>query len=134
APIVFYPPPQASTTCGTITNIVCSPPSGSSFPVGPTIVTCTAYNSVGNSNSCTFTVNVGADTTPPVIDCACLNYVSHEALNVSGCQAVVPDLCNYLSFNCVSEDCCLGTCVQNPTPGTPVGPGSTPITWTIFDC
>lgn len=134
APIVFYPPPQASTTCGTITNVVCTPPSGSSFPLGPTIVTCTAYNSLGNSNSCTFTVNVGADTTPPVIDCACLNYVSHEALNVSGCQAVVPDLCNYLSFSCVKEDCCLGICVQNPSAGTPVGPGSTPITWTIFDC
>jgi len=134
APVVHYPAPQASTTCGTITNITCSPPSGSSFPVGPTIVTCTAYDSLGNSNSCTFTITVTADITPPTINCYCLEYSAHEALNVQGCHGVVPGLCNYLSFNCAYDDCCLANCAQNPPAGTPVGPGVTPITFVIYDC
>jgi len=134
APVVHYPPPQASTTCGTITNITCSPPSGSPFPVGPTVVTCAAYDSLGNSNSCTFTINVTPDTTPPVIDCMCLTHATEEALNVTGCHGVVPNLCNYLSFACVSDNCCVGNCSQNPPAGTQVGPGVTGITFTIFDC
>ena len=134
APVVFYPAPQAFTTCGTITNITCSPPSGSSFPLGPTIVTCAAYDSLGHSNSCTFTINVTPDTKPPVIDCQCLSHSAQEGLNVIGCHGVVPALCNYLSLACVTDNCCVGSCAQTPAAGTPVGPGVTPITFTIFDC
>src|SRR5262249_38763837 len=39
---------------------VCSPPSGSSFPVGATTVTCTATDAAGNSASCSFTITRGA--------------------------------------------------------------------------
>ncbi len=38
--------------------VVCSPPSGSVFPLGATTVTCTATNACGVASSCTFTVNV----------------------------------------------------------------------------
>ena len=38
--------------------ITCTPPSGSIFPVGTTIVTCTATDLVGNPGSGTFTVTV----------------------------------------------------------------------------
>ena len=37
--VVNYPAPTSTGTCGTIT---CTPPSGTSFPVGTTTVTCTA--------------------------------------------------------------------------------------------
>lgn len=43
----------------------CTPSSGSSFPVGPTLVTCTATDSSGNSVSKSFTVTVVANR-PPV--------------------------------------------------------------------
>ena len=134
APIVHYPPPQASTTCGTITNVTCIPPSGSTFPVGPTVVTCTAIDSLGNSNSCSFTITVTPDTTPPVIDCQCLTNSFHEQLNIIGCEGTVPTLCTYTLSQCYSDDCCIGNCSQTPPAGTVVGPGITPITFTITDC
>jgi len=45
----------ASNDCGAVTS-VCSPPSGSTFPVGTTTVTCTAIDASGNTAQCTFTV------------------------------------------------------------------------------
>ena len=43
-----------------IPSIVCSPPSGSRFPRGTTLVTCTVTDFSGNAASCEFTVTVGA--------------------------------------------------------------------------
>ncbi len=54
--VVNFPAPTASDVCGSIT-LVCVPPSGSSFPVGTTTVTCTATGAGGPSN-CSFTVTV----------------------------------------------------------------------------
>lgn len=51
--VVTYPAPTTTGTCGTVT---CSPPSGGSFPVGTTTVTCTAAGAA--PVSCPFTVNV----------------------------------------------------------------------------
>ena len=59
--IVSYPP--ATSSCGTV---VCSPASGSFFPVGTTTVTCTATDGSGNMASCSFTVTVN-DTEAPQI-------------------------------------------------------------------
>ncbi|PWU21560.1 MAG: hypothetical protein C5B50_01450 [Verrucomicrobia bacterium] len=67
---VFYPLPVTTNSCpGIITNVVCVPPSGSAFPVGTNTVTCTAYDNLGNSATCTFDIIVLPDTTPPVITC-----------------------------------------------------------------
>jgi hypothetical protein len=44
----------------------CDRPSGSFFPFGKTVVTCTATDKHGNRSADTFTVSVG-DTTPPVL-------------------------------------------------------------------
>ncbi len=52
--VVNYPPP---TTTGQNLTVTCAPPSGSTFPVGTTTVTCTASNGVA-SVSCSFTVTV----------------------------------------------------------------------------
>ena len=49
--------PTASDNCA-VTSVSCSPPSGSDFPVGETTVTCTATDSSGNQNYCTFTVTL----------------------------------------------------------------------------
>lgn len=47
----------ASDNCPGVT-IACVPPSGSTFPVGVTIVTCTATDASGNTATCSFTVTV----------------------------------------------------------------------------
>ncbi|MEW6130100.1 MAG: HYR domain-containing protein [Acidobacteriota bacterium] len=57
ATIVNYVTPVATDTCSPATT-VCSPPSGSMFAVGTTIVTCTATDASGNSASCSFSVTV----------------------------------------------------------------------------
>ena len=59
--VVNYP--AATSNCGTV---VCSPSSGSFFPVGSTTVTCTASDGSGNMASCSFTVTVN-DTEAPQI-------------------------------------------------------------------
>lgn len=46
----------ATDECGPAPVVVCNPPSGSGFPIGATIVTCTATDGVGNQTICTFTV------------------------------------------------------------------------------
>ncbi|HYQ86707.1 MAG TPA: HYR domain-containing protein [Bacteroidota bacterium] len=56
--LVNYPTPTATDNCGTISSIVCNPPSGTCFPVGKTTVTCTAYDGSGNKDSCKFHVTV----------------------------------------------------------------------------
>ena len=57
APVSFAV--SATDNCGVaFTN--CSPPSGSHFPIGASLVTCTAQDAAGNSSTCTFTVTVNA--------------------------------------------------------------------------
>jgi len=52
-------------------TVVCTPPSGSVFPIGSTTVICTASDSSGNSNETSFTVTINDDTqndiSPPAI-------------------------------------------------------------------
>lgn len=57
ATIVNFPPPTASDNCPGVT-VACVPPSGTSFPVGTTTVTCTATDASGNTATCSFSVAV----------------------------------------------------------------------------
>src|SRR5439155_5037437 len=59
--------PIADDNCG-VATVSSDPPSGSTFPVGPTAVTVTAVDTAGNSNTCSFTVTV-VDETPPTLNC-----------------------------------------------------------------
>lgn len=59
APVTF------NVTVEEASSYTCSPASGATFPLGDTLVTCTATNSVGTS-SASFTVTV-QDSTPPAI-------------------------------------------------------------------
>ncbi len=47
-------------------TVTCVPPSGSTFPLGVTTVTCSATDGAGNTGTNTFTITV-RDTTPPVL-------------------------------------------------------------------
>jgi hypothetical protein len=58
APVVItYPPPVVSDNCPGVT-FACVPPASSAFPPGVTMVTCTATDTSGNTNSCAFKVTV----------------------------------------------------------------------------
>ncbi|MEY2409114.1 MAG: hypothetical protein QOF48_1784 [Verrucomicrobiota bacterium] len=50
--------PTASGGCDAAPSLACNPPSGSTFPVGITTVTCIASDSCGQSASCTFNITV----------------------------------------------------------------------------
>ncbi|WP_345239290.1 HYR domain-containing protein [Pontibacillus salipaludis] len=54
---VNFPNPSISDNCpGVVAD--CIPASGSFFPVGSTVVTCTATDTSGNTSRCTFTIRV----------------------------------------------------------------------------
>lgn len=55
--VVNYAPPTVADNCPTVT-VSCSIPSGASFPLGSTTVTCTATDASGNTAACSFTVTV----------------------------------------------------------------------------
>jgi hypothetical protein len=59
--IVNYPPPTVTDDCGA--TYTCTPPPGSFFPLGSTTVTCVATDNAGQTDTCTFVVEV-IDTPP----------------------------------------------------------------------
>ncbi len=59
--VVSYPDPVATDNCSSV-SLVCVPPSGATFPIGPTTVTCTATDASGNQAVCSFTVTVTGGT------------------------------------------------------------------------
>jgi hypothetical protein len=63
APVTFSA--TAQDNCSTVTPL-CTPASGSTFPIGSTLDTCSGTDASGNTSTCTFNVQV-VDTTPPVI-------------------------------------------------------------------
>jgi uncharacterized delta-60 repeat protein len=55
--VVTFPAPTASDNCPGVTTS-CSPPSGASFPLGTSTVTCTARDAASHIATCSFTVTV----------------------------------------------------------------------------
>jgi 6-phosphogluconolactonase (cycloisomerase 2 family) len=56
--VVNYPAPLVMDNCQNNLQVVCSPASGTVFPVGATNVTCTATDGGGNQSQCSFKVTV----------------------------------------------------------------------------
>ncbi len=67
--VVHYPTPQVTDNVDANATVVCTPPSGSFFPLGSSVVTCTATDRCGNQRTCTFRVTVQADSQPPALQC-----------------------------------------------------------------
>lgn len=110
---VTYSAPSTSGNCGTVS---CTPPSGSTFQVGSTPVTCSSSEA-----SCTFTVTVVAPAAPTITTCATDKTLTADA----NCEATIPNL--------VSEVVATGCNVivsQSPAAGSIVGPGIYPVTIT----
>jgi hypothetical protein len=67
---------------GPIAVVTCNPPSGSTFPIGSTLVLCTASDSRGNEGPGLFYVNVAFDSVPPVLSLPA--NITAEATSASG--------------------------------------------------
>ena len=121
----------------------CNPPSGSTFPIGTTLVTCIASDSCGQSSNCTFHVTV---TGPPPITITCSSNITQAASGpgggtvfytssaFGGCSPPPFLNCNPPSgstfpigtttVNCQASDACGGNtnCSFTVTVTAPVGP------------
>lgn len=108
------------------TTIAYSPASGSTFPVGTTIVTATATDASGNTDSCTFNVIV-VDNEAPTISCPADITVNNDP---GVCGAIV----NYATP--VGSDNCPGSTTAQ-TAGLPSGAtypvGTTTNTFVVTD-
>jgi len=105
APIdVVYQPPTATDNCG-LDSVTCTPPSGSPFPLGTTVVTCCAVDKAGNTNCCSFKVTVRCPTdcirvicpSNIVTECAGPNgaFVKFEAYGTNFCTGgIFPVICS----------------------------------------
>lgn len=104
----------------------CTPPPRSAFPVGTTVVQCTAISSVGSgrweTNRCSFTVTV-RDTTPPLLTCP-------RNIILSSLQPWKV----YWNTPSATDNCDSGVTVSCSPPSGSVFPfGSTPVTCTATD-
>jgi hypothetical protein len=109
--------------------IVSTPPSGSTFPIGTTIVTNIATDASGNQTTCTFSLNVFAvtvnDTQPPVITCP-TNLV----------LAASPGQCSASNVTFVvtaTDNCVVTNLVSVPASGSTFPLGVTTVTNTATD-
>lgn len=117
----------ATDNCDTDITIAQSPPAGTSIGTGNTLVTITATDDAGNTDTCTVTVTV-VDTTPPVITCPPNpGPIAADA----NCQAVLPDLTVSTS---ATDNCDTNVAItQNPPAATTIGTGDTLVTLTATD-
>jgi HYR domain-containing protein len=119
---VNYPATTASDNCAVAS--VCSPPSGSTFAIGTTTVSCTATDASGKTASCAFTVTVN-DTQPPTITCPLNIAVSNTA---GQCNATV----NYAAPS-ASDNCGVPSVVCSPPSGSTFAVGTTTVNCTAID-
>ena len=122
-PIAFAP--TIADNCPGVIS-VCTPPSGSLFPLGPTTVTCSAIDASGNNSQCNFVVT-GQDTTPPAVTCL-TNFNAAEFPHDSGFAVV-----NFPAP--VVTDLCDGkfAAVCSPPAGSVFALGYTPVSCTAID-
>jgi len=121
--VVTFPDPTVTGGCPPVGAVSCAPPSGSTFPLGVTIVTCTVTDARPITASTTFTVTV-EDTVPPTITCPPNVTVNADAglCTASGVTLGLP----------VVVEACGVTSLINDAPGSfPVG--TTTVNWTVTD-
>jgi hypothetical protein len=124
--VVNYPNPLAADNCPGVT-FACVPPSGSTFPVGVTNVTCTATDGSAATASCSFTVTVN-DVEPPTITSLT---ASPNVLWPPNHKLVPVTISATASDNCDSSVSCLITSVSSNEPVTGPGFGNFAPDWII---
>lgn len=119
--------PTATDNCG-IKSTTCTPPSGSTFPIGTTTVSCSATDTSGNSSAtCTSSVTV-VDTTPPSI---ASTTASPNALWPPNHKMVAVRVGVSASDVCDPTPSCHITSVSSNEPENGLGDGDTSPDWQI---
>jgi hypothetical protein len=121
--VVTYAAPTVSDNCAGV-SVVCNPASGSTFPVGTTLVTCTATDAAGNTATSTFNVTV-TDSEKPTIGQNANLVVNNDA---GKCGAVVT-----YGLPTASDNCAIATVVNNPASGSVFPIGTTTVVSTATD-
>jgi len=98
--------------CSNCVTLVSDPPSGNNFALGTTTVTNTATDTLGNSNSCTFTVTVIQNTNPPVITYCPASII---ICTTNGCGSMPDATSQVQAKNATGGDAIIS---QNIAPGT----------------
>ncbi|MBK9760648.1 MAG: HYR domain-containing protein [Flavobacteriales bacterium] len=116
---------EASCTTPVLTSGAGTTASGSSFPVGTTIVSYQSTDAAGNSSNCNFNVVV-TDATPPTFGAtpSMLGYVPSNACTITAPNYPTP------------TDNCPGVIVQyvsGPNPGDALAPGSYQMKYRALD-
>jgi hypothetical protein len=129
AAVVNYPPPTLGDDCeGAIIN--CTPPSGSTFQKGTTIVNCTvgfpAFDTATTAaTGCSFTVTV-EDRQPPVLQCP--GDITTQIEPGQQSKAVV------YPFPTITDNCGIVTGIGcTPPSGSQFPPGTTTVTCSAAD-
>ena len=125
--VVNYGAVSATDNC-TAPAIVCSQPSGSTFPVGTTTVTCTATDAASNTATCSFTVTVN-DTQAPTITCP-----ANVTATANTMQGGVPGANATYPAPTVTDNCPgVVTTVCTPASGSFFPQGTTTVNCTATD-
>ncbi len=121
--IVTYTTPVATDTASPPVTVVCTPASGTLFPLGDTSVTCIATDARGNSATASFTVTV-SDTRAPVLTLPA--DIVAEAVGATGAS---------VSFAPTAMDVVDGSIapICSPVTGSLFALGTTTVTCTATD-
>jgi hypothetical protein len=123
--VVNYPAP---TTTGDCNAIVCSPASGSFFPVGTTTVTCSDTAARRGAATCSFTVTVN-DAQPPTISCP-----ANIVTPASTTMGTTPGANVAYAAPAVSDNCPgVGAPTCSPASGSFFAVGTRTVTCTVAD-
>jgi hypothetical protein len=116
--LVTYPAASAVDAVDGPLTATCAPPSGSTFPIGTTTLTCSATDTAGNTGTASFTVTVH-DTTAPVYGPA--PNVTVNATSPAGAVVAFPTPTATDAVGVVSNTCA-------PASGSTFPSGTTTVT------
>ena len=121
--VVTYTNPTATDAVAGVVAVNCTPASGSTFPIGSTLVSCSASDPSGHSASTTFHVIV-ADHTPPVITVPA--DITAEATGLNGAAVTY-------AFSATDPDDAVSTSSCSPASGATFAIGQTTVTCNATD-
>ena len=129
SPVNYDTPTATDNLDGPIALVTCSPPSGSTFPLGATTVTCSATDSHSNTGTASFSVSV-VDTTKPSL--VVPGDRSVYATTDSGIPASDSAVQDFLSGASAVDIVDAHPAISNNAPGF-FGVGTTVVTFTATD-
>jgi hypothetical protein len=114
---------SATDIVDTNVQVSCIPPSGSTFGLGPNVVTCTAEDNVGNEDEGSFTITV-VDTTAPIVTAP--SDITEEATGPGGAAVSFTATASDLVDGAVTPTC-------SPVSGSTFPLGTTEVTCSATD-